>query len=110
MIDNVNFNPRSLAGATVLVRYWGARLQDFNPRSLAGATACDRIGVLLNRNFNPRSLAGATACDTDVLAWKSISIHAPSRERHVAPAQFNDIIGISIHAPSRERHRRRSHH
>ena len=76
-----NFNPRSLAGATLLTGGMTVSAIDFNPRSLAGATLSHtrRYGTkkfqsTLPRgsdirwtqggynhgNFNPRSLAGAT--------------------------------------------------
>ena len=57
-----DFNPRSLAGATVYCLFFIADLQDFNPRSLAGATLYEFSTV----DFHGR-----------------ISIHAPSRERHI---------------------------
>ena len=98
----MNFNPRSLAGATVLCPRAAIAWADFNPRSLTGAT----------RDF----IFGSVNCD--------ISIHAPSRERLAAVMflaspllfqstlphgsdptadTFNTIVHISIHAPSRER-------
>ena len=55
--------------------------RNFNPRSLAGATLPLTVPLSTSLYFNPRSLAGATI-DADV--WASgdiISIHAPSRER-----------------------------
>ena len=58
--DYKNFNPRSLAGATVYVFIICSLLSYFNPRSLAGATS-GIISVALQIFF--------------------ISIHAPSRER-----------------------------
>ena len=76
---------------------------NFNPRSLAGATRgeiklyVENIGISIHapsrerRNtrtkhmsyhyFNPRSLAGATVYDAAQFHCASISIHAPSRER-----------------------------
>ena len=36
------------------------RRMDFNPRSLTGATFCVLVGFLLTSDFNPRSLTGAT--------------------------------------------------
>ena len=78
---------------------------DFNPRSLAGATtqfklnqASSKFQSTLPRgsdrrclhlwyrrcNFNPRSLAGATTFPLHRPHVRSISIHAPSRERHHA--------------------------
>ena len=79
---NLNFNPRSLAGATIICFYiiiclgisihapsrerhssglsCSPHIFYFNPRSLAGATTSRRLIELLRFNFNPRSLAGAT--------------------------------------------------
>ena len=78
----IDFNPRSLAGATVaeltqpgflflfqstlprgsdqIFRTLQASIRDFNPRSLAGATRADLTYQQGINNFNPRSLAGAT--------------------------------------------------
>ena len=56
------------------------------------------------KNFNPRSLAGATCSIRESINSVSISIHAPSRERHHILRIQNLILRISIHAPSRERH------
>ena len=76
-----DFNPRSLAGATIPLVGLSRRSDYFNPRSLAGATYrvrlythCRYISIhapsrerlkhnirrLSCKNFNPRSLAGAT--------------------------------------------------
>ena len=56
----------------------------FNPRSLAGATVPPRAALSYQRYFNPRSLAGATPIvATSLASCKPISIHAPSRERHI---------------------------
>ena len=76
-----DFNPRSLAGATIPLVGLSRRSDYFNPRSLAGATiplnlTCVRLAFQStlprgsdgnqqrplrgNINFNPRSLAGAT--------------------------------------------------
>ena len=97
---------------------------DFNPRSLAGATVWD--GVVLHEyefqstlprgsdvpahhhrscvaDFNPRSLAGATSSQSFCFCCRYISIHAPSRERLVTDGSTNTYTAISIHAPSRER-------
>ena len=84
-MDFLNFNPRSLAGATG----WGTDntpakpfqstlpcgsdqqrlllLQEepnFNPRSLAGATKSYFAAVAYRYYFNPRSLAGATSASS----------------------------------------------
>ena len=77
-----DFNPRSLAGATICKSFKIAHPFYFNPRSLAGATVSERRDSLRQRkfqstlprgsdrrfvavrtvkaNFNPRALAGAT--------------------------------------------------
>ena len=121
-------------------------LKNFNPRSLAGATLdadCDSLGTELFQStlprgsdstfwttvfvviyFNPRSLAGATGIIKSHPSQDKISIHAPSRERldgclnAVDKVNFNprslagatidfcivaSLVIISIHAPSRER-------
>ena len=91
-------------------RRWSFRTvgerQNFNPRSLAGATLTCRSGFIVSSNFNPRSLAGATVIFTAYVinllfqstlprgsdymenfqrCKQAISIHAPSRERPVLP-------------------------
>ena len=78
-------------------------------------------------DFNPRSLAGATVPLRQHFEQFCISIHAPSRERHLTvPLSIRQhlifqstlprgsdalrydilrvLVKISIHAPSRERH------
>ena len=83
MLWLIYFNPRSLAGATLMelsIRYLviiisihapsrerpplsiakGWKPRNFNPRSLAGATPKSHFAVVYCYNFNPRSLAGAT--------------------------------------------------
>ena len=57
---------------------------NFNPRSLAGATliTADVLSVVLN--FNPRSLAGATHMQELAYHRPAISIHAPLRERRTS--------------------------
>ena len=98
-----HFNPRSLTGATIRQLIIAISIRNFNPRSLTGATTglYGTSGFVMN--FNPRSLTGATCQDGSPDIVRTISIHAPSRER---PYGFN-VVGavtfISIHAPSRER-------
>ena len=98
----LHFNPRSLAGATVLNKEIYAQgnisihapsrerrqrrfslhsWQYFNPRSLAGATYSIFHNQLKYLHFNPRSLAGATRLQKRQHESVAISIHAPSRER-----------------------------
>ena len=48
------------------LKYLPARM-DFNPRSLAGATRDAAAGRLYPSDFNPRSLAGATHALVDAL-------------------------------------------
>ena len=121
----IDFNPRSLTGATVMViQDWHnaivisihAPLQErlrtgfphrlhcyFNPRSLAGATVKLPLLSMRKANFNPRSLTGATGSSSRSTQTDAISIHAPSRERQVLIQYLRGDINISIHAPSRER-------
>ena len=83
-----HFNPRSLAGATVLNKEIYAQgnisihapsrerryavcfgiifFSNFNPRSLAGATLSPRGSSCDAGHFNPRSLAGATCNRVDI--------------------------------------------
>ena len=62
--------------------------RNFNPRSLAGATLrLASLGAIF-ADFNPRSLAGATAKKNAILFRKLISIHAPSRERRLFVLAF----------------------
>ena len=64
--------------------YTHVTIYNFNPRSLAGATIVFNLGALANIHFNPRSLAGATRHYLQRLLAVLISIHAPSRERLMA--------------------------
>ena len=76
----------------------GARL-DFNPRSLAGATRATADEALWEYNFNPRSLAGATSGDISFDITKGISIHAPSRERRLAPL-YSGLLNLNFNPRS----------
>ena len=80
----INFNPRSLAGATVRTStidhnynkfqstlpcgsdssflIFCVFCHNFNPRSLAGATPQTITTLIFRLDFNPRSLTGATIC------------------------------------------------
>ena len=87
-----DFNPRSLAGATVPRIYRDSVYSDFNPRSLAGATVPRIYRDSVYSDFNPRSLAGATVYDKWVNLCGEISIHAPSRERLVLFDIINHLI------------------
>ena len=59
-LECVDFNPRSLAGATKIKQQGIFHSGHFNPRSLAGATLTSPRIVAERKHFNPRSLAGAT--------------------------------------------------
>ena len=120
-----DFNPRSLAGATI--HYWTnqSRYTAISIHAPSRERPSNTIIRNLWHDFNPRSLVGAT----NTLATREInniiSIHAPSRERHFVSGcgkktlNFNprslagatiralnlpNVNRISIHAPSRERH------
>ena len=60
-INQSDFNPRSLAGATMIAQQLTDVTGNFNPRSLAGATLRTVQWYIYRCYFNPRSLAGATA-------------------------------------------------
>ena len=76
---------------------------DFNPRSLAGATFPRINCYSVHPNFNPRSLAGATDRSHVYKTTFNISIHAPLRERPQPSLADQTYAEISIHAPLRER-------
>ena len=59
----------------------------FNPRSLAGATIWNNYVTITLDYFNPRSLTGATYDKLYDAINHDISIHAPSRERHLQSRQ-----------------------
>ena len=83
VVISINFNPRSLAGATV-----------FYHQALTVLTISIHAPSR-ERRFNLML----------VPTLLSISIHAPSRERQYPFIQHSFSLLISIHAPSRERHR-----
>ena len=82
-----------------------AALRNFNPRSLAGATL-----MLISRQPKTAVFQSTLPRGSDIDALEAlntvslISIHAPSRERHHDHPQRQKHGMISIHAPSRERH------
>ena len=88
----LNFNPRSLAGATSLLILRYLQPLHFNPRSLAGATLSSYLIIPTLPYFNPRSLAGATVWNDKRLDSTRISIHAPSRERPICGSPFSPTI------------------
>ena len=127
ILANVNFNPRSLTGATFLILYLIVICPiSIHAPSRERHTFTDII-ISGKSNFNPRSLTGATFESARYVAkyslfqstlphgsdyWKFtkdayldvISIHAPSRERPYQTIILRlNSTGISIHAPSRER-------
>ena len=80
-VNSLNFNPRSLAGAT-LVDAWAASEYDIFQSTLPrGSDGHAGHGCCRWSDFNPRSLAGATRVSAPNQIMTAISIHAPSRER-----------------------------
>ena len=77
---------------------------NFNPRSLTGAT--EKIALLqMLLEFQSTLPHGSDYLDEFCPAdFYGISIHAPSRERLYTLKNMLDLPIISIHAPSRERH------
>ena len=75
----------------------------FNPRSLAGATR-NVTQQRREEKFQSTLPRGSDWCRCMLpAAGYLISIHAPSRERHLFIVIENALFMISIHAPSRER-------
>ncbi len=85
-----NFNPRSLAGATLRPSLMLIlEIMYFNPRSLSGATGGGIVAQLLEQ-FQSTLPRGSEADEHLLQAVLRISIHAPSRERpgaHPAPCR-----------------------
>ena len=97
------FNPRSLAGATYVIKLGRSNAKfSIHAPSRERRVAADH-SVMYVYVFNPRSLAGATMLGGQYFNNWSFSIHAPSRERRTAYLYIRNIFGFSIHAPSRER-------
>ena len=90
-------------GSDNLFDYDDKARDNFNPRSLAGATVTMLVMLSALAYFNPRSLAGATRGPKGDTGPQGISIHAPSRERLCLSVPLVKLRIISIHAPSRER-------
>ena len=78
---------------------------NFNPRSLAGATVLPLLLLLIMLVFQSTLPRGSDGFRHAAAAASEISIHAPSRERPAGYNLFRSPILISIHAPSRERHK-----
>ena len=99
----IDFNPRSLAGATLRPSLMLIlEIMYFNPRSLTGATGGGIVAQLLEQ-FQSTLPRGSDADEHLLQAVLRISIHAPSRERQGLLQLLAIGAGISIHAPSRER-------
>ena len=83
---------------------------DFNPRSLAGATQYGDTTLLPDYDFNPRSLAGAT-CSHKAKAVPASEFQStlPRGSDPKVTSRLEELGLISIHAPSRERHVGRDH-
>ena len=105
-VKRMHFNPRSLTGATFFVFVGSSVVNVFQstlPHGSDTNTSYNRlnksrfqstlphgsdrtarpVSSTNAKHFNPRSLTGATSCRQNIICpGKSISIHAPSRERH----------------------------
>ena len=124
MTDYLDFNPRSLTGATTDEddKVFGyqisihaplrERLMEFSLYMLMcpfqstlpyGSDSFVCSSSQRCSHFNPRSLTGATYHEDFVLMYLGISIHAPLRERQDCNQLLAPIFSISIHAPLRER-------
>ena len=75
-----HFNPRSLAGATVLLLLLGYMII-FQSTLPCGSDLISNVNKSNLIYFNPRSLAGATYDKLYDAINHDISIHAPLRER-----------------------------
>ena len=100
-----NFNSRSLAGATP-DGYATPDKSLFQSTLPRGSDHSLHIFVTIADEFQSTLPRGSDAAVIDckrLEAKISISIHAPSRERHYHEDFVLMYLGISIHAPSRER-------
>ena len=103
MKRKLNFNPRSLTGATVGILPTCTTIVQFQS-TLPHGSDCKHVLVTEQTYyFNPRSLTGATIKYFNRRIYMYISIHAPSRERLLDGESVTITNKISIHAPSRER-------
>ena len=120
----IDFNPRSLAGATSPSPYV-VPITSFQSTLPRGSDHMHVDSSKTYPHFNPRSLAGATSDLITLISSPRISIHAPLRERPTlvvktrSSGKFQSTLPhgsdrcrslicrrgapISIHAPSRER-------
>ena len=79
-LKSMDFNPRSLAGATAVLCSFRRTGYYFNPRSLAGATK-DKYYQGKHEEFQSTLPRGSDHKLISVAPSLIISIHAPSRER-----------------------------
>ena len=98
-----HFNPRSLAGATKMVKEAAEAKAISIHAPLRERLVMLVLVIIVLTHFNPRSLAGATVLFLSSVFFVIISIHAPLRERRHRLLQHLFFGWISIHAPSRER-------
>ena len=76
----INFNPRSLTGATIERAIW-SQARIFQSTLPHGSDSNQDSELTYTEYFNPRSLTGATARVVAGKQSQEISIHAPLRER-----------------------------
>ena len=101
-IEEADFNPRSLTGAT-LHCFVANVCRSFQSTLPYGSDASSGEAANTLSYFNPRSLTGATCATMLDNAGANISIHAPLRERPNDGVVTGIGWFISIHAPLRER-------
>ena len=102
-LTSLNFNPRSLTGATCTESCAGSDAGDFNPRSLTGATQRQYAAVDDATAFQSTLPHGsdyaAMWTDEPLTGFQSTLPHGSDGAASCSPAGAD----ISIHAPSRER-------
>ena len=83
---------------------------DFNPRSLAGATVIQQASSTCLFISIHAPLRERLVYHAERRLYSRISIHAPLRERPKTSAELDRKVQISIHAPLRERRSAALHH
>ena len=101
-VDTLDFNPRSLAGATSFVNAIKVS-RNFNPRSLAGATVITLLITMYRQKFQSTLPRGSDArCIEQVTPIERFQSTLP-RGSDTLKGRIVTGMDISIHAPSRER-------
>ena len=79
-------------GSDADLRRYAASSRDFNPRSLAGATLSYWLASKAARYFNPRSLAGATPMHWFLLRWIEFQSTLPRGSDSVKMKYFYNYV------------------